>query len=357
MSAPGPAVPEADAPLRVVTLDARQWAAEAPAFADHNYRQSWSFGRACAARVGAASEHVAIRRGDETVALCDVRVRRLTPLGGGIAYVNGGPLLRREGVRPDGLRREVLEALSAEYARRRGLILRVAPPLDPEAPDGEAPALEALGFTAADLPAYRTFLLDVTPPVETLRAQLAQKWRNGLNGSEKQGLEVETGEDPALFDAFVALFDRFRERKPFEVDLDAAFYRDAQRDALPAERFVVSLATRNGEAVGGHVASCLGDTSVYLLGATLEEGLKAKAGYLLQWHAILEAKRRGMRFYDLGGIDPEGNPGVHRFKKGLSGFEARSAGPFELVPRHPAVWLTRLAERGYRSLRRRGAGR
>ena len=37
-------------------------------------------------------------------------------------------------------------------------------------------------------------------------------------------------------------------------------------------------------------------------------------------------------YYDLGGIDPDGNPGVYHFKKGLGGLHATMAGPFEMHP-------------------------
>ena len=105
--------------------------------------------------------------------------------------------------------------------------------------------------------------------------------------------------------------------------------------------------------MAGHVASLLGDTSVYLLGATLEAGLKAKASYLLQWNAILEAKKRGLSWYDLGGIDPEGNPGVYHFKKGLGGLEVCAAGPFEMAPGASTALVLRAGEWLYRALARR----
>jgi hypothetical protein len=38
-------------------------------------------------------------------------------------------------------------------------------------------------------------------------------------------------------------------------------------------------------------------------------------------------KERGVRWYDLGGIDPEGNPGVYHFKKGFSGMDVSQISP------------------------------
>jgi hypothetical protein len=71
--------------------------------------------------------------------------------------------------------------------------------------------------------------------------------------------------------------------------------------------------------VAGLVASAMGDSAIYLLGATSDAGLNAKGAYLLQWTMISWLKELGIKSYDLGGIDPVGNPGVYHFKKGFSG--------------------------------------
>jgi lipid II:glycine glycyltransferase (peptidoglycan interpeptide bridge formation enzyme) len=56
--------------------------------------------------------------------------------------------------------------------------------------------------------------------------------------------------------------------------------------------------------------------------------MKSKGAYLLQWSMIQWLKRQGVRHYDLGGINPEINPGVYHFKSGLSGVDQSHIGPF-----------------------------
>jgi hypothetical protein len=90
-------------------------------------------------------------------------------------------------------------------------------------------------------------------------------------------------------------------------------------------RILISL--DKGVPVAGIVVSAMGDSAIYLLGATSDAGLHAKGAYLLQWTAIRWLKERGTRFYDLGGINPEKNPGVYSFKRGLSGLEISQIGP------------------------------
>jgi lipid II:glycine glycyltransferase (peptidoglycan interpeptide bridge formation enzyme) len=233
--------------------------------------------------------------------------------------------------------------------------LRVAPALgSAEWNETQTAACLAAGFAMAEgARRYRTLVVDLRPPLETVRKSLAGNWRGHLNRAERQGLRVCAGADVALFEEFCRLFDGLIDRKGFEVDLDARFHADVQRALDPSEQFLVTLAYQDGEAVSGHVASLLGDTCVYLLGATSRRGLERQAAYLLQWHVMATARERGCTSYDLGGIDPEANPGVYDFKKGLRGIELFSPGPFEAAPRGVRRWLALRGERLYRALRDR----
>ena len=145
--------------------------------------------------------------------------------------------------------------------------------------------------------------------------------------------------------------NEIRQRKEFSVDLDETFYEAVQSDLVARDQFVLTIARLDGEPVAGHVASMLGDTCVYLLGASNAEGRGTKASYLLQWKVIDEARQRGCNYYDLGGIDVEANPGVARFKQRMGGSVVSASGPYELSPRGLNRILTRSAEKLYRFVR------
>lgn len=317
--------------LRIEPVERARWVEATAGFADHNYRHTWDFGMASAARNRAVSEHVALLDGAQVVALADVRVRKLPLVGGGIAYVTGGPLTRRGGDLDVGLFAAAARALREEYGARRGLVLRILPPVGPEPWNRDLrSALEREGFARTEAsPGYRTMLVPVDRPAADIRKSMHQKWRNGLNRSERENLTVHAARDVASLEWFGGIFDEFVVRKGFGVPLGVDFYASVQRDLPESERFVVLRAEADGVAIAGHVSSVLGDTLVYLLGATSPEALTRKAAYLLQWRAIELARERGCRWYDLGGIDPEGNPGVHHFKEGLGGADVTAAGPME----------------------------
>ncbi len=122
-----------------------------------------------------------------------------------------------------------------------------------------------------------------------------------------------------LYRTFCRMYKQMRKRKTFETTVDVEEFGRIQQDLPESHRMQVLICEDNGVPVAGLVASAMGDSAIYLLGATSDEGLKSKGAYLLQWTLIKWLKERGVRWYDLGGIDPEGNPGVYHFKRGLSG--------------------------------------
>ena len=122
-----------------------------------------------------------------------------------------------------------------------------------------------------------------------------------------------------------------------------------QAHLAPAERLRIFICLKDGAPVSGLVASKIGGTGIYLLGATNDVGMLHKGSYLLQWRVIEWLREEGADAYDLGGIDPQLNPGVYHFKAGLGGVDALLAGTFDAV-RHQSTALTLRAAAGLRRL-------
>ena len=181
------------------SIDRESWQRLALSFLDYNYRQLWDFGTACAKRLGAFSDHVAIYCGPELIGLADIRVKRIPIVNTGIAYINGGPLVRRTDVGEQNAERlrTVLAELIEVYAKQQKLVLRIQPPLGHGSWDNLLNKVFLdLGFVVSNkLRAYRTFVVDLASPLEDIRKQLNQKWRNCLNNAEKKELTVKSATD------------------------------------------------------------------------------------------------------------------------------------------------------------------
>lgn len=335
--------------------DRPHWERLTSEFLDYNYRQGWLYEVTSAESHNAQTEHVGIKVDSELIGLASVRLKNIPLFRTGIAYVGGGPLTRRNSPDDAASLEICLAALREEYLDRRGYTLRILPPLQPNG--GFTATCEC--FRAADFndspwpPPYQTIVVNIDRPLADIRKTLAQKWRNCLNNAERQKMTVLCGSEPELFEKFEALFNQFTDRKQIALDQGADFYRQLRAKSETDEGYYVALAVVDGQPVAGHLSTMLGDTGVSLLAATGEAGLKCKAAYLLQWHVIAEAHKRGLRWYDLGGIDPQGIPGVYHFKSGLGGREVTCPGPYQAAPGGMMGTVTPAVEKLYRWTRRR----
>lgn len=321
--------------LHIKCIDKKSWQKEASGYYDNNYRQLWEYGLASAERLGAQSEHIGIYDEEQLLGLADVRIKKIPMLKNGIAYINGGPLIRVNVAADKTHLSRCLKSLVEEYVHRRKMFLRINPlPGNGEWIQVIEKEFLENGFqlSSKTKKPYRTILIDIRPSLEVIRKQLDQKWRNCLNNAEKQNISITGGTSSDLFEKFSLLYKQLRSRKEFDVDQDDRFFMGVQSKLDESEKLYISIAEIEGVPVAGHVSSMVGDTCVYLLGASSETALKTKAAYLLQWHTIKIAKDRDCQWYDLGGIDPENNPGVCHFKQGMGGEEVVIQGPYEYYP-------------------------
>lgn len=296
-----------------------------------------------------------LRKDGEVAALAQLRIIRPTFLKFGMAYLRWGPLWERRGRSLDPeIPRRMARAIEDEYLRTRRLFVCVLPNAFAGSPRAEIFQSVFSGFsTNAQEPgeAYRTFLVDIAPPLDELRSGLDVKWRNKLKQSERNHLTVMSGDGSEEFGAFCEIYLEMRKRKTFETTVSVEEFRRIQ-DALPeSQRMRVLICQDKGVPVAGLVVSAMGNSAIYLLGATSDAGLDAKGAYLLQWTMISWLKERGIMTYDLGGIDPEANPGVFYFKRGLSGVDIRQIDPFAASESAVSLGMVKAGHAMQRTLR------
>jgi lipid II:glycine glycyltransferase (peptidoglycan interpeptide bridge formation enzyme) len=296
------------------------WSELLSGFDDANIYQTWAYG---STQWGASNlSHLVLRRDGELVAAAQLRIFTPVHLKMGVAYLRWGPLCQPRGTDLDfAVVTAMADALKAEYVGRRALYLEVTP-------NAFAGSRRAVIYEQCfsrfrrgrgGIEPYRTFVLDLSPSVEQLRKNLDKKWRNQLSAAERNGLNIVHGTGMDEYRSFRQLYAQMRHRKSFYSGVNIEDFATMQ-ESLPRDQAMhVFLCHRAEEPLAGLVCSVLGKSAIYLLGATNESGMKLKASYLLQWALIRFLKERAIRYYDLGGIDPDGNPGVHHFKKGLSG--------------------------------------
>jgi len=316
-----------------------EWSALLPQFADASVYQTWEYGAVCWG--DKQLSHLILKDAGNVVAMAQVRIVRVPVIGSGVAYVRWGPLWRK-GDADLSVFQAGMDALQDEYVKKRGLVLRVIPNVysNDSFADTTRATLQERGFAlAADVSPYRTFRVDLSPTIEELRAGLHQRWRNKLKNGEKTGFKINIGTSAELYEQFAVAYEEMMARKKFETTVDIYEFQRIQSGLPDALKMTVLVCEKDGVVFNSLVVATGGDTGIYLLAATSNAGLEANGAFVLQWQAIEMIKQRGFRWYDLGGANPEKNPGGYQFKSGMSGVEATQLGRFDC----DANWISRVS--------------
>ena len=301
----------------VDAADENEWNDIIQMFRDATLNQTWAFCRARSKKLS----HVIVKRNGKIVAGAMLRLIILPIFAAGIAYLGSGPMwkLRDEPDDIDVLHR-IIRALRLEYVVHRGLFLRISPNMFTNLAnqDENRGIFEDEGFHCHQQEDC-TLFLNLELSLDDLRRGLHQKWRNLLNRAEKNGFTVRVGTDEGSLKTFKGIYEEMLSRKQYKTDVNINEYEVIQ-SALPEPlKPTIIICELAGLPMAGGLFSTTGDTGVYLLGATSNEGMKNAASYLIQWEAIKLLKERGFRAYDLGGCNIERVPETYHFKAGVCG--------------------------------------
>lgn len=304
------------------------WHKSMQEFEDANIYQTWNF--ALIVQNEKKVKHIAIYANQNLIGLAKVRIKTMPILNRGIAYILNGPLWQKRNQENNiQILSDIFTALREEFVVKQQLVLRIQPYIFSDM----IPNLDFtgnLGFSPLkNIRTYQTLVLYLNNELDEIRKSFKQKWRNCLNQSERNDLEICEGSDQQLYNVFLKLYDQMIARKQFKEFVDP-YKMGKMNEALDDEfKKKIFVAYKDKLPVASIVGSVIGNTGIYLLGASNEIGMQTKASYLLQWEMIKWLKQRGCQRYDLGGINKENNPGGYHFKSGIIDQEVFGMGTFE----------------------------
>lgn len=339
--------------IRVRQVTAEEFQRRRRRFADRDHQSCACYLRAIAALRGETLVHLAVEHQGEVVAIAAAR-EHLVGRVGGIGVVAGGPLVALPGRDAAVSWTAALAALSCD-GRRRRVHLHLRAPLTAHVDGWYAEPSDH--HPSPLFEPYRTMVLALDGDAGARRAALSGHWRKHLRVAEDAGLAVDRPPVAEAWARMRPLFEEMLRRKQFDNQMPLEFWDDVLGDPQAEGEFhglVVHDGTRDLTAtvVGGS-----GALATQLLAASSDAALALRAGYLATWVAIDDAATRGHRWFDLGGVDRDANPGGWQFKHGLRGREWCTPAPLTVAPRGVTGRLGEWAERQANRLLGRDAGR
>ncbi|MBI3092825.1 MAG: peptidoglycan bridge formation glycyltransferase FemA/FemB family protein [Candidatus Levybacteria bacterium] len=185
------------------------------------------------------------------------------------------------------------------------------------------------------------WVLDVTKPEEQLLKEMRKTTRYLIKRGASLGLKVVKAKSRSDLNFFLNLYQKTKKKHRFVPHQGIGEEFEIFKKDNQTELF---LAKFKNKVISGALVIYCGDQAIYHHGASDEKFEKLSPSYLLQWTAILEAKRRRKRLYNFWGIAPPSSKnhpwqGLTLFKTGFGG-EAREFLPSHDLPLSFLYWKT-----------------
>ena len=288
-----------------------------------NILQWTAYGEAKYGVEGFQIERKVVMKSGLPIALYQILKKRL-PLLGTVARINRGPLFLHDSIPSRENVMQLYRSLYEEWVVNNQFYLQIAPNLPHDA--ANANVLRKTGFMPSDDPNWQSGWVSLEQSEEALRKGLQQKWRNMLNKSEKIEMVLHHVENEDDLEVLLQEYDLFMKKRSFQSTSSAlirAMYRHSPH------MFYSVFARKEGEYHGAIIIVKHGDSATYLVGITSDKGRKTNANYLLLWNALLHCRQKGLKWFDVGGIDEVHTAGIAHFKKGLRFTPYQLVGEYE----------------------------
>lgn len=281
-------------------------------------QQDWAYG-ACMKALGVEVLRACVMFDDQPVALAQFIVRKWLGVLG-VALCGRGPVW----LAPlSGVQKAQAYALLKKSLPIGGLKIVLITP--------EEEASQELGLSPwrRVMTGYSTVMLDISPDMADLRAQLDKRWRHRLGGAENAELTIHrVGTNPGQYRWLLDADMQQREERNLEGLPIAFFDLYAKARQVPAKTILTMRADVGRDRVAGMLFLIHGEAATYQLGWTSDPGRDLHAHNRLLWAAIEELKTRGVRWLDLGGVNTQRSAGVARFKIKTGGRVVTFAGTY-----------------------------
>lgn len=204
------------------------------------------------------------------------------------------------------------------------------------------------------LHAQLTSQLNITEPEETILANMRKTTRYEIRKAEKEKIKITASRNPKELKEFYDLQIQTSLRQKF-VPFSYRYLHEQFKVFAGNDHAILYKAFVEKKLLTQAFIIFYGNEAVYHYGVSTDEGRRHPGAYLIQWEAIKEARKRGLKRYNFWGV--ANNPkhrfyGLSIFKRGFGGEDVEYLPAQDLVINYPK-YLINLTIEKLRKLRRR----
>lgn len=205
--------------------------------------------------------------------------------------------------------------------------IRISPFIDDN--EHNKKIFKSVGFKDAPIHilAETTWILNLEPTEEELFSKMNKNHRNLISRCQREDVFIDKSITEKALNDFNNLHDITAKRHNFHrfsknyISEEFLSFKDSD------QTLIFNGYLKDKQLDSSAIIMLYGNTAVYRHGASSNLIKQISTSYLLQWEAIKEAKRRGLKYYNFWGIAPENSStkhpfkGITHFKKGFGGFQ------------------------------------
>ena len=230
--------------------------------------------------------------------------------------------------------KEAMDSIVTIAKENRCVFVRLRPQL--LASEENLKLLKDLGLRPSPmhLAAEHTVIIDLKKSEEELLSEMRRQTRYEVKQAEKQGITVEKGNSRELFEEFHAVQVETAKRKGFIPPKIQNLLAEREAFGDDAEIYV-AYTTEHEPIAYGLILKDINEAEYYEAAST-DLNRRLPGAYALLWQVIKDLKKTDIKYFNLYGIAPQGQPhhryaGVTTFKTGFTNTRT------EYVPAHDLV--------------------
>lgn len=286
--------------------------------------QTWNFGEV-QEKLGCDIVRRGVWKGRELVAvyqIIDVLAKR-----GHLLHLRHGPVLAAFDITVFNF---ILRDVKNLAKKRNASFIRISPLIPKQLAGLEM--FREKGFINApihNMDAEVCWVLDITKPEGELLSGMRKSHRYLIKkGLKIKDLRLKKTKEPKDIKKFLPLYKSLSKQKHFVphkgIKEEFEIFGKDDQEVLFLAEFLPAGRQGNKKIIAGGLIAFIGDTAIYRHSASDENYKNIPAMHLILWEAILEAKKRGKKFFNFWGIAPTDSKrhpwqGLTLFKTGFGG--------------------------------------